>query len=385
MIYKTFKFQLVPNKTQTKTLRRYCGCARFLYNWGLARNKEAYGTAKKYLTNYDLSREFTVLRNDPKNDWLSAVPYILGSMVLVNLDLAFKAFFRRVKQGLTPGYPKFKRKNIDVESFSFSDPKLKSNRIRIPKLGLVRFRQSRPLEGKPIKATIKLIGNKWYVCITTETIADKPIGTRNRPIGIDVGLKEFAVLSTGEVVPNPKVHKHLLRRYKHLQRKISRRVKGSKNRNKARKQFQKLNERIRNIRHNFQHTLSTRLVKNHDFIAVETLNISGMMKNHCLAFGIADAAWGTFLSMLEYKCLWYGKEFVKIPQFTPSSKTCSSCGSVKPMPLKERKYVCEDCGLVEDRDLNAAKNILAVGLTVSACGALNESVEAGISRKRKRS
>ncbi|GAH19041.1 unnamed protein product [marine sediment metagenome] len=271
-----------------------------------------------------------------------------------NLSTAFKNFFNKQN-----AFPTFKKKG---KNDSFTCPQKfrieeERNCIFIPKVGEVKYRNSRPIEGKVKPITVSKNCGHWYVSVLTEQeIQEKP-KTFVNPIGIDVGLKEFAVLSTGEVIPNPRFYRTLEEKLVKEQRKLSRKEKFSNNWKKKLAKVQKIHSKIANARKDFLHKLSTQIVNNHDIIGVEDLNIKGMVRNHHLAKSIADAGWSMFNNFLEYKCLWQSKTFQKVERFYPSSQLCSECGSKQIMPLHLRTYVCKDCGTNIDRDFNASKNI----------------------------
>ncbi len=309
----------------------------------------------------------------------------------IDLQSAYTNYFRKLKtgeiqKGITKKLAKAKTPKQKAKAFKYGKPDFKSkhnpknsyrtlninnsiriedNKIRIPKLGFIKFKKSREVIGKINSVTIsKNILDKYYISILCETDIDM-LPESNKNVGIDLGLKEFCVTSDNEFIPNPKYLRQSELKLAKAQRKLSNRVKGSKNRYKQQKVVHKLYEKVRNQRLDFLHKLSTILVNENQVICMEDLNVENMVKNHCLAKSISDASWSKFVGLLLYKCNWYGRELVKIDTFFPSSKTCSKCGNIKnDLELKDRVYICPHCGLEIDRDFNASLNILREGLRI---------------------
>lgn len=280
------------------------------------------------------------------------------------MDAAFTRFFREKK-----GFPKFKSKKRNGKSFRFVQQvyvDFESKRIQMPKVGKVKFACDRTFVGKIGTCTVsKSPTNKYYISITVddgEPTPEKPMIDFNTSVGIDVGIKDFAVLSNGQVFENPKFLEKAEKRLKVLQRRLAKKQKGSKRRERAKLAVAKQHERIRNKRTNFIHQATSKIVRENQTIVIEDLNVDGMLKNHCLAKSISSVAWSEFFRQLQYKCDWYGKNLVRIGRFEPSSKMCL-CGSVyKDLKLSQRRWVCPSCGRDNDRDLLAAVNILRFGL-----------------------
>ncbi|HID30495.1 MAG TPA: transposase [Desulfobacterales bacterium] len=360
MVRKAFKYRIYPNKAQRKKIAQFFGTYRFVYNWALNKKIKAYETEGKSLRCFDLINELPKLKEEYV--WLKDVYSQSLQMAIRNLDNAFTRFFREKK-----GFPKFKSKKNPVQSCHYPQGvkiNFKNGKVYLPKLGWVKAVLHRKFEGN-IKTGIlsKTSTEKYYVSVLVETpdeIPDKPEIKEETTVGIDLGISHFAILSTGEKIANPKHLRKSLERLKFLQRRVSGKKKGSQNRGKAIRRLANQHEKVRNQRQDFLHKVTSRLVSDSqaETFALETLNISGMLKNHHLAQAISDVSWSEFNRQLEYKAEWYGKNIVRIGQFEASSKPCSVCGYVnKALNLSDRFWVCPECKTKHDRDINAAINI----------------------------
>ncbi len=360
---QAYKYRLYPTQAQIPLLMRHIHACRFVYNHSLEQKIRAYEQNGKRLSCFDLNNHLPTLKAE--HPWLTEVNSQSLQYVNRNLDNAFTWFFREKK-----GFPKFKSKKNPVQSFQVPQHyrvDFESNRVKLPKIGDVKTKLHRVFTGKMKYATVLVTSTgKWFISILVDDEQPDPNPvpfSSETTIGIDVGLKDFATISTGEKVANPRYLKNSLQRLKVLQRRISRKVKGSKNRQKAIQKLARCHDNVANQRNDFLHKLSYRVVSENQAIAVESLNIAGMQKNHNLAQSISDVSWSAFFTMLEYKCRKYGKTLLTIGQFDPSSKICNRCGySNRDLKLSDREWTCPDCGIVHDRDINAAINIKTFAL-----------------------
>ena len=360
---KGVKFRIYPNKVQQKLIMQTFGCCRLIYNKALAMREEAYKQGEKVGYN-QTSAMLTALKQEL--EFLREADSIALQQSLRDLDRAYTNFFQKRAK-----YPKFKSKHDNHQSYRTinqgNNVRIVGNYLKLPKLGYIKVRQSMAI-GKINNVTIERTPTGKYFAVLC--VDFEPTYERNNfgVIGIDVGIKEFYTDSNGNVVDNPK---HLERTTKKLtreQRRLSRKAKGSNNRNKQRIKVAKVHEKITNQRNDFLHKLSTMLVRENQTICIEDLAVKNMAKNHKLARSINSASWGKFFEMLEYKSAWYGSTVVRIPTNYPSSQTCGSCG-YKNMVVKNlsvRKWECPVCHEKHDRDINAARNILSKGLQMVA-------------------
>ena len=316
---RSYEYRLYPNKEQQVLLAKHFGCNRFIYNWALALRKEEYEKSGKTLSKFDINKKITELKHDENYIWLNEVLAQALQQSIQNLDTAYIKFFKE-----KTGFPKFKSKHS--HRYSYRVPQglkidFKNHKVFVPKLKWLNIKVDRTFQGQIKSATVKQVpSGKYFISILIEDGIDcedkKPI-TFEKAIGIDLGIKDFAILSNGEKIPNPKFLRNKEKRLKVLQKRLSKKVKGSKNRNKARIKVAKFHEKISNERKDFLQKLTAKLVKENQFdtFCLESLGIQGMMKNHKLAKSISEASWYQFITMLKYKCEWYGKNMVQIGRF----------------------------------------------------------------------
>lgn len=366
-VKRAFKYRFYPTDAQAAELSRTFGCVRKVYNLALAARTEAWTRQER--VNYNAtSAMLTAWKKTDELAYLNDVSSVPLQQCLRHLQAAFAGFF-----GKRARYPRFKSKKRSRKSaeyttsgFRFRDGRLTLAKMTDP-LDIV---WSRPLPEGAIPSTVTVsqdAAGRWFVSMLCD---DKPAmpAPANAAVGIDAGLTTLLTLSTGEKIANSRHERRDRVRLARAQRNLAKKQKGSANRAKARRRAAKVYARIADRRRDHLHKLTTRLVRENQTLVIEDLSVRNMVKNHKLARAISDAAWSEFRSMLEYKAQWYGREVIAVDRFFPSSKLCSACGTLQSkMPLNIRTWTC-DCGTVHDRDVNAAKNILAVGLTATACG-----------------
>jgi putative transposase len=362
---KMFTYRLYPTRQQQRLLDQQLEECRWLYNHLLAERRDAWEQRQESLRYYDQAMSLPALKGE--RPALAGVHSQVLQNVAVRIDLAFKAFFRRVKRGETPGYPRFRGQGR-YASITFPQVPVgcrldaEERRVRVANVGFVKIRLHRPLEGAPKTATIMRSGTgKWYVCFSCECAEPTPLPAIGRNVGIDVGLKTFATLSDGQQIANPHFFRIEERALAKAQRCLAREEHGTPERASRRRVVARAHERTRWRRSDFTHQHSRRIVNQFDVIAVEDLSINRMTHNHCLAKSIHDAAWSQFATLLSYKAAWAGRKYVAVnPAYT--SQDCSQCGHRKTdLTLADRTYSCACCGLVLDRDLNASRNIVRLG------------------------
>jgi putative transposase len=353
---KAYRYRLYPTEEQAAFLNRQFGCVRYVYNWGLALATQTYQTQGQGLTRFQLDKRLTALKQDLP--WLREVASQPLQQALVHLDKAFTRFFREKR-----GYPRFKTKRGWQRASYPQGVKVDwgQQRLFLPKMGWVRVVLSRRFEGRIKTVTVsRTPSGKHFVSLLVEDESQVPVPvpeTEDRAVGVDLGLHDYLTLSTGEKIPHPHWLEQELQRLKRLQRQLARKAKGSKNREKVRRQIARLHERVANRRLDFLHKLTTNLIRRFDTVCLEDLNVSGMVHNRALARRIVQSGWAEFRRQLEYKAVWYGKHLRVIGRFEPSSRLCV-CGYYNhALTLADREWTCPQCGRHHDRDELAANNI----------------------------
>ncbi len=379
---RAYKYRFYPTPAQEFLLRRTFGCRRKVWNLALAMKKEAYDRDKTSISPFDLMKMLPVWKKDPRYAYLNEVPAVVLQQAIADLGTAYKNFFDSCsgkRKGTKVCYPRFKNRN------SRRSARFVGLAIVVRDGGVYLAKMKEPLdivlsrpfpEGqKPSSVTVSLdSAGRWFVSLLfTDEV--EPADMTGAVVGIDLGLKTFAVTSDGEEIDHPKILARHAKRLARYQRRYARTQKGSRNREKARVRVAKVHAKVADTRKDFLQQTTTRLVREYDIIAIEDLNVAGMKKNRRLAKSISDSGWSSFRTMLEYKTEWYGKRIIVIDRFHPSSRLCSDCGwKNNQLKLSDRSWTCLECGTLHDRDLNAAKNILAAGLAVvqreldKACG-----------------
>lgn len=365
---RAYRYRFYPTPEQVNVLARTFGCARYVYNWALRLRTDAYYERQQRVGYHESSAALTILKQQPETAWLNEVSSVPPQQALRHLDKAFRNFFAG-----RAGYPTFKTKRgrqaaeYTASAFKWN---AESRTLTLAKMDTpLDIHWSRTFSGTPTTVTVSrdTAGRYFIAFLVDEDIS--PLGVVNAMVGVDVGLKDLAVLSTGEKLANPKRLRHSERRLAHAQRALARKQQGSRNREKARLKVAREHARIADQRLDGLHKLTTRLIRENQVICIESLAIKQMIRNHALAKAISDVGWGELVRQLQYKAVWYGRTVVAIDKWYPSSKRCFDCGHVlDSLPLDTRHWTCPVCGVRHDRDINAAKNILAAGLAVNACG-----------------
>lgn len=368
-VKRAYKYRFYPNAEQADQLARTFGCVRYVYNRALAERSRAWTQEKRRVTHADTDKMLTAWKRDPETEWLAEPSKGPLQATLRNLQSAYDKFWRKQSK-----YPRFKRKGKTRDSatyfsncFTFRSGQLKLAKMAEP----LDVRWSRPLPEGAVPSSVTVSrdsANRYFVSLLVEETIE-PLPKTDSVVGIDAGITTLLTLSTGEKITNPRHEKRDRERLAKAQRNLSRKQKGSANRAKARLKVARIHARIADRRRDNLHKITTRLIRENQTVMIEDLAVRNMVRNRSLARAISDASWSELRRMLEYKAQWYGREVVAIDRWYPSSKTCSNCGRiVESLPLNVRSWTCAGCGSVHDRDVNAARNICAVGLAVQACG-----------------
>ncbi|MEU7858393.1 transposase [Nonomuraea sp. NPDC049141] len=370
-----YNYRLYPDAAQREALARAFGCARVVFNDGLRARQDARQAGLPYISDVDLSkRVITQAKTSPEREWLGEVSAVVLQQALADLNTAYRHFFASLcggRKGPRFGAPRFRSRKDNRQAIRFTrNARFKvGEKLSLPKVGDITVRWSRRLPSDPSSVTvIKDAAGRYFASFVVETNG-QPLSGTEEEIGIDLGLGHFAVLSDGRKIDSPRFLRRAEKKLRKLQRALSRKQKGSKNRGKARLKVARQHAKVADARREFHHQTSTRIIRENQAVFVEDLAVKGLARTK-LAKSVHDAGWSAFVAMLEYKANLYGRTFAKIGRFFPSSKLCSSCGSVAgQMPLNVREWACS-CGAVHDRDVNAAINILTAGRAerLNACG-----------------
>lgn len=367
-ISKAFKVEIDPTEEQKKLMKETFGCVRFIYNYGLNKKNEHYKANKKSLSYFDLCKDITKLKNIKEYNWLSGVPSIALQQGLKNLDSAYQNFFRDLKKGKV-SYPQFKCKGKSRDSFRLQNNgfSVETNSIFLSKIGEVKLKETEyiPTNAKFNNVTVSYQAGHYFVSVNCEIDIVEPPKPET-VIGLDMGIKTLVYASNGQSFQNPKNTKKYAKKLRRHQRKFARKQKGSKNREKSKLKVAKVYKKISDCRKDNIHKITSNLVKTKPrFIVIEDLNVNGMLKNRKLSKAIADGSFAEIKRQLEYKTKWYGGELVLIDRWFPSSKLCSKCGTIHTgLKLKDRIFVCPECGFTMERDHHASCNIETEGIRI---------------------
>ncbi len=367
---RAFRYRFYPTPEQESLLRRTLGCCRLVYNKALAARTEGWFQRGERISYAQTDRMLTGWKKDEELVFLNEVSSVPLQQALRHLQTAFGNFWDK-----RTGYPTFKKKRgggsatYTRSAFRFRDGQIFLAKCSEPLP--IRWSRQLPAGVEPSSVVVSLHpSGRWHISLKVDDPTIQPLPPVERSIGLDMGISALVTDSDGNTVANPRTTDRLRKQLRQAQKALSRKVKGSNNRHKARTRVARIHARIADIRRDNLHQLTTRLIRENQVIVVEDLNIRGVLKNHKLARAISDASWSELIRQLSYKAKWYGRKLVKVDRFFPSSKTCSACGHLlDKLPLQVRSWECPSCGATHDRDHNAAQNILAAGLAVQACGA----------------
>lgn len=365
-VLRSYRVRAYPNGAQIRMLNQWFGASRFLWNYALESRTKAYQRRKQSITGVDISRRLTKLKTFPRFAWLAHPPATCLTQTLRDQDTAFAHFFRRVKVGETPGYPRFRSRYDNTVSLRFQDvseTKWARGIVSLPKLGAVKLAEGLPTVDCPDTVTLKREADGRFYVTFSATVEIALLPVTASVIGVDLGLTHLATLSSGEKIENPRHLANRLRYLKQQQRCLARRQNGSKRREKQRLRVARLHRQVADQRNYALHALTTRLIREHQIICIEDLHVKGMIQHPRLARHIADASFGEFRRMIDFKAKWYGRTVIAVDRWFPSSKTCSGCGhKLDELRLDIRQWTCPKCERDHDRDVNAAQNIVAAGM-----------------------
>lgn len=373
---RAFRYRIYPNAAQRDQIARTIGCCRFVYNRALEIRKASFEETGESPSAYDLIKMLPAWKRDPGTSWLAGADSMALQQSIRDLDRAYRNFFRRVKEGGKPGFPKFKSKRGRQSYRTNGGKVLDRNRVSLPKLGTVRAKVSRPLEGRPMSVTVSIDpAGRYFASFLCADVPSKEAPETAREVGIDLGVETLATLSDGRRIANPHTLGKHERKLAREQRRLSRRMGARKGERasgrylKQKKRVARIHAKIADTRADTLHKVTTMLADENQVLCMEDLNARGMVQNHRLARAVSDASFGEFARLLGYKCAERGRALVKVGRWYPSSKTCSTCGHVlDALPLSVRAWGCPACGAHHDRDANAAVNILAEGKRILSNG-----------------
>lgn len=369
----SYRFRIYPNCAQAALIQRTFGCCRYVFNHYLSRRKEEWVNAQRNFSYYDCSSDLTALKRDPGHSWLKEVDATALQSSLRDLDNAFLNFFHALKSERSVGYPRFKKKAFSPKCYKSrctgNNIAVIGNRLKLPKLGLVKCRISKEVRGKILSATVSQnSAGQYYVSLCCAEVTFSALPAAGKSCGVDLGVSDLAVTSDGQIFPNNKYRHEASRRLARLQRQLARKKTGSRRYNQIQHQIALLREHVSNQRKDAIHKATTELIRKYDTVYMEDLDTSGLLKNQRLAMAIRDASFFEFRRQMEYKARYYGRNIVFVDRFFPSSQICSRCGnkSFVTKNLRIREWSCPFCGARLDRDLNAAINIMKEGTRGSA-------------------
>ncbi len=383
LVHQAFRYELAPIASQRMALANHAGAARWAWNWGLSVRRKAWQRRRQTMNAMELHRLLNQLKRTPRNAWLYEVSKCAPQEALRDLDRAYASYWRGRKTGRRVGLPRWKKRGRCPDRFRLTGViRVEPGAVVLPRIGRVATKEStRKSAGRVLSVTCRREADRWYCSLTVEVDRPDPAPVAGPVVGVDRGITTLAVCSDGTRIDGPRALERSLRRLRRRSRAVSRKRPGSRNRAKAVLALARQHRRIRNQRVDALHKATTALARAKSVIVVEDLHVAGMVRNRYLARAIADQGWAEFHRQLAYKTTWYGSRLLVAPRFYPSSKTCSGCGLIKAtMPLGERTFRCQACGLVLDRDLNASRNLahlanIGVGLvaassaeTQNACG-----------------